>query len=162
MKPDGLRVAADFLLIWCHALWPANNRYLRWSQLSAVCFGGGRHRVGPSPSAETEKHCHLSGDFGRPHLSRELAVLDCGLPRCHQRALGRLRATSSNVRCSPEAALITGTCAAPGGRGGEGHQHLMLPLSSSPGMVLGTLRSCIKPSLCNSPAGSLALEQTLQ
>lgn len=38
----------------------------------------------------------------------------------------------------------------------------MLPVSSSPGTVLGTLRSCIMPSLCNSPAGSLALEQTLQ
>lgn len=89
-------------------------------------------------------------------------MLDRGLPRCHHWALGHLRATSSNVGCSPEAAPITGTCAAPGGRGGEGRQHLMLPVSSSPGTVLGTLRSCIMPSLCNSPAGSLALEQTLQ
>lgn len=30
----------------------------------AACFGGGRHRVGPSPSVETEKQRHLGGDFG--------------------------------------------------------------------------------------------------
>lgn len=30
----------------------------------AVCFGGGRRRVGPSPSAETEKQHHLGTDFG--------------------------------------------------------------------------------------------------
>lgn len=30
----------------------------------AVCFGGGRHRVGLSLSAETEQQHHLSGDSG--------------------------------------------------------------------------------------------------
>lgn len=35
---------------------------------SAACFGGGRHGVGPSPSAETEKRRHL-GHFGLPPAS---------------------------------------------------------------------------------------------
>lgn len=34
----------------------------------AVCFGGGRRGVGPSPSAETEKQRHL-GDSGTPTAS---------------------------------------------------------------------------------------------
>lgn len=37
----------------------------------AVCFGGGRRRVGLSG---TEKQRHLSSGFGRLHLSRVLAV----------------------------------------------------------------------------------------
>lgn len=41
---------------------------------------------------------------------------------------------------------------------GEGCQHLRLLLSPIPGTVLGTPKPCIKPSLCNSPVGSLALE----
>lgn len=75
---------------------------------SAVCFGGGRRRVGPSPSVETEKQRHLGSDFGQPHPSRELAVLDRGLPQCHHRALGHLRATSSNAGGSLRAAPMAG------------------------------------------------------
>lgn len=119
----------------------------------AVCFGGGRRRVGPS---ETEKQRHLSGDFGRLHLSRVLAVCDRGLPLCHHWALGqRLRATSSNSGGSSGAVPVEGDMLLQPGEADGVPASDAAPLPHSK-QVLGTPRSRIKPSLCTSPAGSLA------
>lgn len=119
----------------------------------AECSGGGRRRVGLS---EMEKQRHLSGDFGRLHLSGVLAVCDHGLPLCHHWALGQhLRATSSNSRDSSGAVPVEGDCCSSQETltGVSAPDAAPLPQSKQ---VLGTPRSCIKPSLCTSPAGSLA------
>lgn len=62
-------MAADFLLMVPRTL--AQRQVAKMELAVAVCFGGGRRRVGPP---ETEKQRHLSGGFGRLHLSRVLAV----------------------------------------------------------------------------------------
>lgn len=151
-KPDGLRVAADFLLIRCHAPRP-NKRYLRWSWLwlcvleeADTGWDRQRRRNGVT-SVVTLAGCICQGCW--PCVT---AGSLCAITGLSDNTSEPLPATAGahleqcplkERRCSSQERL-TGVSAS---------DAVPLPYSKQ---VLRTPRSCIKPSLCTSPAGSLA------
>lgn len=145
-------MAADFLLIWCHAPGP-NNRYLRWSRLWLCALeeadaGWDRQRRRNSvTSVVTLADCICQGCWPCVTAGSLCAIT------------GLLDNTSEPLPATAGARLeqcpLKGTCYSSQERltGVPASDAAPLPHSKQ---VLGTPRSRIKPSLCTSPAGSLA------
>lgn len=153
-----MREAAYFLLNRCHALWPANNRYLRRSRhrlraLEVADTGWDRHPQRRNRVTSVTLACH-------PQRSREPVLLTAGslgelapsprspTPRSHVQkgqGLGRFGARSS---------LGSNGCAAPSREEEEGAS-TCCPCPHTP-LGAGTPRSCAKRSLRANPAGGLA------